>query len=127
MKQTMTITRWIYNEKNSELNNNIVIVDETRGTVEIEVVKVVKETDRAMNITTFDDEMNIISLWIPRTQIKAASFEIKTLEAKKYDYTEFAKFDSAVKAEKAASQLKAEGKKAFVKYVKNDCIVMVAV
>lgn len=127
MKQTMTITRWIYNEKNSEFNNNIVIVDETKGTVEIEVVKVVKETDRAMNITTFDDEMNIISLWIPRTQIKEATFEIKTLEANKNNYTEFAKFDSAVKAEKAASQLKAEGKKAFVKYVKNDCIVMVAV
>lgn len=126
MKQTMTITRWIYNDKNTEFKNDIAIIEENKGTVEIEVVKVVKETERAINITTFDNEMNIISIWLPRTQIKDATFEIKTLEAKKNDYTEFAKFDSAVKAEKAASQLKAEGKKAFVKYVKNDCIVMVA-
>lgn len=126
MKQTMAITRWIYNEKNTELKNDIAIIEENKGTVEIEVVKVVKETERAINITTFDNEMNIISIWLPRTQIKDATFEIKTLEAKKNNYTEFAKFDSAVKAEKAASQLKAEGKKAFVKYIKNDCIVMVA-
>lgn len=126
MKQTMTITRWIYNEKNTEFKNGIASLEETKGTVEIEVVKLVKETDRAVNITTFDGEMNIISLWIPRTQIKAATFDIKTLEVKKNDYTEFARFDSALKAEKAAMQLKSEGKKAFVKYVKNDCIVMVA-
>ena len=126
MKQTMTITRWIYNEKNSEFENGIAILQETKATVEIEVVKVVRESERAVNISTFDNEMNIISLWIPRTQIKTASFDIKTLEAQKNEYTEYAKFDSAVKAAETVAELKASGKKAFVKYVKNDCIVMVA-
>lgn len=126
MKNTMTITRWIYNEKNSEIRNNIAALEMKNGTVEIEVLKVVKESERAINITTLDDEMNVISLWIPRTQIKAASFEVKTLEAQKNDYTEYARFDSAVEANNVARELKSEGKKAFVKYVKNDCIVMVA-
>lgn len=126
MKNTMTITRWIYNEKNLEIINNIAALEMKNGTVEIEVLKVVKESERAINITTLDDEMNVISLWIPRTQIKAASFEVKTLEAQKSEYTEYARFDSSVEANKVVRELKSEGKKAFVKYVKNDCIVMVA-
>ena len=126
MKQTITITRWIYNEKSAELKNAIAIAAETKGTVEIEVVKIEKETERAICIATFDNEMNIVKIWLPRTQIKAASFDIKTLEPQKNDYTEFARFNSAVEAMKKEAELKAEGKKAYVKYVKNDCIVMVA-
>lgn len=123
--KTMTITRWIYNEKAAELKEGIAPVNETKGTVEIEVVEIVKETEKAICIATYDYQMNIVKVWLPRTQIKDSNCGIKTLEREKTDYTEYGKYDSAVEAEKIARNLQSEGKKAFVKYVKNDCIVMV--
>ena len=124
--KTMKITRWIYNEKAVDFKNGIAPVSESKGIVEIEVVSIIRETERAVCITTNDYEMNIIKVWIPRTQIKDSNCEIKTIEREKTEYTECARFDSAVEATKKVAELNREGKKAFVKYEKNDCIVMVA-
>ena len=124
--KTMKITRWIYNEKAVDFENGIAPVSESKGIVEIEVIKIVRETEKAVCVRTSDYEMNLIDVWIPRTQIKESNFGVKTIEAEKKEYTEIARFDSAVEASKMVCELKAEGKKAFVKYVKNDCIVMVA-
>lgn len=125
MKQ-ITITRWIYNEKNAELREDILPVNETKGTVDIEVIKIERETEKAIKIVTKDYELSVISIWIPKTQIKASNFDLEIVETSKTEYTVFGTYDSAVEATRVMQALKEEGKKAYITYKKNDCIVMAA-
>lgn len=127
MTKYLTITRWIYNQKTIETKHGIAPADETAGTVDIEVVELERETDKAVKVLTLDYEMNVVTIWIPKTQIKGSNFGLEGKEAPKKEYKEVARFDSAVAASKKMTELKTEGKNSFIKYIKNDCIVMVAV
>lgn len=125
MKQ-ITITRWIYNEKNAELREEILPINENKGTVDIEVIKIERETEKAIKILTKDYELSVISIWIPKTQIKDSNFGLEIVETPKTEYSVFGIYDSAVEATRVMRALKEEGKKAYITYKKNDCIVMAA-
>lgn len=114
MTKLLTITRWIYNEKNVESRNGIAICEETRYTVQIEVINVTKETEKAINITTYDYEMSVVSIWIPKSQIKDSNFEIKVEEKVKAEPKSVVTFETAKDARTFCDQLKADGKKAFI-------------
>ena len=75
MKTMIRISRWIYNQKNDGLREEIALCNESGKNVEIEIVKFEKETDKAVYVWALGLELGIIKFWLPKSQIYR-SYEI---------------------------------------------------
>lgn len=68
MTQTMTTTKWFFNKN---LVDNIASGEEKDNTVEFAIVKVEKETEKAAYVWAIGYELDIVKVWIPKSQIKS--------------------------------------------------------
>lgn len=110
MTQTMTVTKWFFN---NNLVDNIASVEEKKNTVEFGIAKVEKETERAAYVWAIGYELDIVKIWIPKSQIKSEYKAETTVERT----TDEKFFVNAVEAQSFVDEKKADGSFVSIKCI----------
>jgi len=110
MTQTMTTTNWFFF---NNLVDNIASYEEKDNTVEFGIAKVEKETERAAYVWAIGYELDIVKVWIPKSQIKSEYKAEKTTERTTNEIF----FENIDEAQRFTDEKKADGSFVSIKCV----------